>query len=884
MKLKSLRVEQLRQFRRPVEVRDLQPGINLFTGPNESGKSTLVRAIRAAFFERFRSSSVDDLQPWGDSSASPSVELEFDWQGECWHLNKSFLRHKRCDLQVGSRSFNGEDAEGQLANLLGYEFPGRGASRAENWGIPGLLWIEQGAGQELNEAVSHAGEHLQSALGESLGELTSGSGDELISVVERERNKLRTASTGRPTGDLALVMQSATELQEQRVALEDKVATYSQQVDRLGSLLHEQQQDRDRPWEAFHQQAAEAQRRLDEVDGWVQEQVREQQALLQSGQSHQLCLEHLQSSARLQEDLVKRQRAVETAKDALEDLQVQEKPLQERLAESREACQSARERLAMARQQAQRRALCTELSVLEQQLAEDTDKLGKAREHQSSLLQLREQLQANAVDGEQLTRLRKLVNELERLQVSREAVATRLRYELLPGQSLKLDGKAVSGEAEQLLLNPTAIEIEGVGRLQISPGGEDLVELDLRQQRLQDELASLLGRLRVESLTQAEHRTEQCRVLGEDISRIELLLGQLAPDGVEPLCETLRLGELRLRELQQQIEAIPEWQGPFPTVEQAEREQQHVMDALSEADKAVSDYRMKVALGSQQLESANEELQRLHHELHAPDRQQREQQLREQLISLQVELQRLQQSIAVRQQQIESAHPEILRQDVQRLSNSAKALEEAAGNRSLEIARLQSSLDAMGAQGLDEQQAAVEQELEVVLRRQAELVRRADALELLLELLKAKRHALTQRLQAPLQRHLNRYLQLLFPQAQLSVDEHLMPTQLVRTVNGSQEYGDIDSLSFGAREQMGLISRLAYADLLQEAGRPTLIILDDALVHSDQQRLAQMKRVLFDAAQRHQILLFTCHPENWRDLGVVPRDMAALKSVGLASG
>jgi len=37
---------------------------------------------------------------------------------------------------------------------------------------------------------------------------------------------------------------------------------------------------------------------------------------------------------------------------------------------------------------------------------------------------------------------------------------------------------------------------------------------------------------------------------------------------------------------------------------------------------------------------------------------------------------------------------------------------------------------------------------------------------------------------------------------------------------------------------MGVISRLAYADLLQQAGRPTLIILDDASVRSDTQRLA----------------------------------------------
>ncbi len=86
------------------------------------------------------------------------------------------------------------------------------------------------------------------------------------------------------------------------------------------------------------------------------------------------------------------------------------------------------------------------------------------------------------------------------------------------------------------------------------------------------------------------------------------------------------------------------------------------------------------------------------------------------------------------------------------------------------------------------------------------------------------------------------------------------------------------SWNFGAREQMGLISRLAYADLLREAARPTLIILDDTLVHSDRQRLDQMKRILFDAASRHQVLLFTCHPENWQDLGVAPRDLEALKT------
>jgi uncharacterized protein YhaN len=119
------------------------------------------------------------------------------------------------------------------------------------------------------------------------------------------------------------------------------------------------------------------------------------------------------------------------------------------------------------------------------------------------------------------------------------------------------------------------------------------------------------------------------------------------------------------------------------------------------------------------------------------------------------------------------------------------------------------------------------------------------------------------------------YLPLLMPGAQVQMDAGLAPGLLTRAAqtSGAVETGLFSDLSFGAREQLGLISRFAYADLLQQAGRPTLLILDDALVHSDTARLAQMKRVLFDAATRHQILLFTCHPEDWRDMGVSVRSL-----------
>lgn len=191
---------------------------------------------------------------------------------------------------------------------------------------------------------------------------------------------------------------------------------------------------------------------------------------------------------------------------------------------------------------------------------------------------------------------------------------------------------------------------------------------------------------------------------------------------------------------------------------------------------------------------------------------------------------------------------------------------------------LQAQLQVVGAQGLEEQRSALAGQLALVQRRVDEFSRNAQALKLLLGLLQAKRHELTQRLQAPLQKHLDHYVQLLFPQAHLSVDENLVLSQLSRPNSAMDAFSlaDVDALSFGAREQLGLISRLAYADLLSAAGKPILIMLDDALVHSDACRLGQMKRILFDAAQRHQILLFTCHPDNWRDLGVAPRPIRPL--------
>ncbi|WP_341938577.1 AAA family ATPase [Marinimicrobium sp. C2-29] len=889
MKLTRLHLEQLKQFRQPLEIRDLTDGINLFVGPNESGKSTLVRAIRAAFFERYKSSSVDDLQPWGDTSATPEIELEFDWQGEHWTLNKRFLGKKRCDLKVGRQHFSGEEAEEKLAEMLGYQFPKRGGSKAEHWGIPGLLWVEQGAVQDIQGPVNHAGEHLQSALGQSLGEVASSGGDELIARVEKERAELLTG-TGKETKKYKKVLEDYRHSQERLDALNQSVEQYRQQVDQLGVLIEQKQSiDAARPWEEQRRKADTAKSQLSEVQRWQSEQRQDQQALDNCRQSQAVYRQQLKDFENQQHQLTQRAEDKAKAEAQLQECRDRRPQLERRRADAEQAYEQARNRREQARHQAEQARHQAERARLQQQIdqlaerqSQQTDTLKQATELQEALKALQSQQPSKDIDQTALAQLKRTEQALAELVIRQKALATRLNYELEPEQSITVGAETVTGQGETLLVEATELRIPGVGRLHIQPGGTDVADLQRQQEALQAEQSSLLRRLDVASLEEGEQRAAESQRLAQAIERDQARLDILAPKGVDALRSAAEQDDARLEALREQLGKLPEVQGDVTSEENAEADLEAARAELKRAEDALNQHQQQQGLAEQASTNANAEWDKLNAELQAPDRKAREEQANKKLTELKAREHQLTAAIDARQRQIDAAQPELLEQDIERFTASAQAMETQARERAQSIRDLQVRLEEQGAQGLEEKRDEEAQINQRLAQRRDELTRRAQALDLLLNLLKDKRQALTRQLQAPLQRHLNHYLKLLFPQAHLSVDENLMPTTLTRPQGTGEEQGDLPSLSYGAREQMGLISRLAYADLLREAGKPTLIILDDALVHSDAQRLDQMKRILYDAARRHQVLLFSCHPENWRDLGATPRDLQTLRLGGRA--
>ena len=871
MKLTKIKLEHVRQFRAPFVLANLSSGLNLFTGPNEAGKSTVVRAIRAAFFERHRSTSVDDLLPWGDSSATPTVELDFEVGARAFHLRKCFLNKKRCELKVGDKPYDGEEAEQYLADLLGFEFPGRGASKPEHWGIPGLLWIEQGSGQDIADSVGNATEHLRKVLDQSVGEIASTQGDAIIAKIHEERDALLT-STGKPR---ALYSESIVERDALRVRiaeLDGRIATYQAQVDQLGRLRDEDRADQhSKPWELLRTQQSQAEQRLAAIEVLKSALNADMLALVQLKDKQKLIAEQLLGFEVQEGDLKKREAAFAQAQSASKTQKGVCDALETARAVAEREYVLANETLAVSRQEDMRADLARSGVQAQARLAALADTLVNAEAEQGNLANLKKVIRDSQIEKKDITSLRDQQAKLNEIRIRREVAATRLRFNLLSGQSVTLNEEVLAGVGERLIALDAMVNIDGVGELRITPGGNDLAGLAREEGELLAEHRALFARIGVTTMSEAETRFAVNQQARSDLKHCEKMLGNLVPDGLDALRGEIAAQSSLHADATAKLAQLP----PRPVdstiaLKDAVTRQTEAKDALDTATAEAGNAKIVLVAVQTQCEGAERERDALLALVLAPERKAKLAEVNQNALTTKAERDALEVRIQSRQEEVEAALPDILVQDVDRFKRSADQSERLYRERQMTISVLISKLEEAGAQGLEESRAELAVKLDSAERRVAEVKLRADALDLLVNLLDSKRAAMTKRLQAPLQKHIQRYLQLLFPKATLDIGEDLVPGLLTRIGGRGPESGQFAQLSFGAREQMGVISRLAYADLLKEGGRPTLIIMDDALVHSDPQRLDQMQRVLFDASQRHQILVFTCHPANWRSVGASP--------------
>jgi hypothetical protein len=204
---------------------------------------------------------------------------------------------------------------------------------------------------------------------------------------------------------------------------------------------------------------------------------------------------------------------------------------------------------------------------------------------------------------------------------------------------------------------------------------------------------------------------------------------------------------------------------------------------------------------------------------------------------------------------------------VKALAETAKGSLRTTQNRrtaaQTDLTEVQTRLKIHGEEGLHEKLHVAQSRFEHLEKDNLSLFRRAVAAKVLYETMREERDKARRAYVAPLKEKIEHLGRLVFDDSfQVEISEELQIAS--RTAKGVTV--PFDSLSGGTREQLSLIFRLACSMIVAKDGG-TPLLLDDALGYTDPERLRLMGAVLAKAAKDCQVVIFTCVPDRYSNVG-----------------
>ena len=537
MLIRRIAVRNFRKHLAGVEIDGLEPGLTVIAGDNEEGKSTLLKALQAALFDRHNLSgkAMDDMLPFG-SKVRPEIDVDFEIGQTRYHLRKGFHQSPSARLESDDRHWQNDSAEDRLRELLGFSPPGKGAAKEEHRGLSGLLWVEQGrafAPLELNPDTRDA---LREAIAGEVGQVTGGErGRNLLAAVQKHHDTYYT-QTGREKSVLKEARSAADAASDECERLDGELSHYDAQVDRLEKLKrtlarYESTRQLDKARDDL-QKAQNAAKELDDLEVGIATAKVE----LKTAESG---LELARSERKHRRDDAKKLEVVETeARNAEREFADLDEELRIATAAYEQADRNLKSaRSAFATAKSQRLAARRELKRAEITLAlnELTDKLEQARTIDAGIARDREAIARIRIDEKELKALRKNESELDRQKAALEAVATTLDFSPDGNQSVRIDGKELAAGKPYRITERTSLALEGFGRLDVTPGGEDVRTRRARVEELQDSLNAALEQRQYRSVGEAEAAFRRKIDKRKEMEKAEARLAGIAPAGLEEL-------------------------------------------------------------------------------------------------------------------------------------------------------------------------------------------------------------------------------------------------------------------------------------------------------------------------------------------------------------
>lgn len=776
--------------------------------------------------------------------------------------NEDPLHHPRQWLQKpaatvhrdGTLIAQADEAEAWIADLLG----------GDAGGPSGLIWVRQGmtdlTGGSTREqkAALEARRDLMSSVGEEVEAMTGGR--RMDSALTRCREELATYATrtGRPyaNGPWKTALDRVDALTEQRDAL---AAT----ADDLHGALAERKrarrdlreledpaaaEDRRQKLEAARAAHAAAERHAEELDA----EARKVDMARLTAENARTRLDGFREALKEETDATiaaeaaemaagDKKTALETAraaKDAAEhDLETAQKALK-----SAEAARTLALRARAARDGADRRR------ELEQ-------RIGKAEKARSAM-ETAKAAARSGPDAKTLKQIETLAAAHATAIAARDATATQIiaRYAegragaIRAGDTPLPDGQPVP------LPRATRLSIADIGELEVRPG--DAGHDDSTVEAAATALRKALDSIDADDLDSARSAAAARAEAERKASEAKAVLQSLAPDGIDALREALA----NIPQVDEDANApdLDEAEAALAAARAAHEEAQIDRDAASER---VSDAREAATAAATAFASLKDRLKRAEEAL-VKYGTSTEDGLASEAVHAAEALEAAEKIHAEKA----SEAPDLA--GIEAALNRAISVDQSARDEIARLkpllARLEERITRSSGDAVEERLSETEEALGAAEANLARIEHEVAVLQRLEKALEAARTEARERYFTPIARELKPLLHLLWPEAELTWgEESLLPDALIR--NGQEE--PIDILSGGTQEQVALLVRLAFARMLAAAGRVAPVILDDALVFTDDDRIERMFDALHRQAGDLQIIVLTCRQRAFRDLG-----------------
>lgn len=882
MIIKGVEVAGIGRFRASTRLAGFGPGVNVLAAPNEAGKSTLYRAVRACFFER-HTAAHDGVRRLASSDAAlpAQVRVAFSHGGRDYEIEKSFLRGAHASLRRdGAEIAQKSTADEMLWELLGLK-PGSG--RLKDEAAFGLLWVGQRRSFDLDDMSAGAAHVFSAIVSAEVGGLVGG--DRARSVLARVRAELRAHLTegGKPRvgGPLKAAQDLRDDLREQETALKD----------RLDAL----EQD----FRALARARAELGRSFNPAErGRLDAELKQAQADYGAARAAADVLARLDLEARLEEGRAgadaERLRHLEEADGRIEAsrrrvrrlgediarLKGEHAAVQAKVADAAQAVVATESELARLADRTERIARLDKAIEAAERRREWSDRLDQAAALVDRLRTAERELAAIRVTEASVSEASRLRDEIVALAARRDASAPRLAIRLGPGagERVRLDGAVVDADGSVVLHEAATVMVDGILTLTVTPsmssasGAVELAETERR-------LSELLARAGVGSALEARESLARRDGLRREREAIAGRLGLLAPGGAggedglallhERVAQVTGLVEAALREA-----GLAELPPPAALAAEAEALKAEA-DALKArkagAEAALGDARAAAQQHLTRLCSlkaqAGDEAERLRLDLEAaPDEARAGEldRLRRQMETTRETARRAAAAAALHRLQAPT-QDELKRREikVERLVEAIENHDRRRADLEKEIFTLETGIAAAGGDGLEETHAGIVAEREAADAKAVRLSEDIEALRLLEREIEDTLAQSRERFLAPMKQHLAPFLADFFARADLRLGEDFKPVSLVREALPE----GFDVLSDGTREQIAVLVRLALGSMLAARGEPVPLILDDALVFSDDERMERMFDALSRAALAQQVIVLTCRARTFGPLG-----------------